>query len=140
MIAANRATSALFDSGLVGSNLVERYLKDTKPRGAVVNWPEIAWAALDRLRKQLQQAPFADELQRLVILAEAAVAGLPRPLGVEHALVACPWFRVGDTVIRTIPIAARFDTAIDVTLDELRIELIYPQDATAERFFRQHPG
>jgi hypothetical protein len=31
--------------------------------------------------------------------------------------------------------------AIDVTLDELRIELIYPQDATAERYFRgAHPA
>ncbi len=106
-----------------------------------MNWPEIAWTALDRLRRQLEGAPFDGELRRLVALAEAAVVGLPRPLGAEHGLVACPWFRVGDTVIRTIAIAARFDTAIDVTLDELRIELIYPQDATAERFFRgEHPA
>jgi len=41
-------------------------------------------------------------------------------------------------VIRTIVIAARFDNAIDITLDELRIELIYPQDDTAERFFGEH--
>jgi hypothetical protein len=31
---------------------------------------------------------------------------------------------------------ARFDAAADVTMDELRIGLIYPQDAAAERFFR----
>jgi hypothetical protein len=49
----------------------------------------------------------------------------------------CPWFRVGDNVIRTIGMVARFDAAADVTLDELRIELTYPQDAAAERFFRE---
>jgi hypothetical protein len=32
---------------------------------------------------------------------------------------------------------ARFDAAADVTLDELRVELTYPQDAAAERFFRE---
>lgn len=34
-----------------------------------------------------------------------------------------------------IGIAARFDTAHDVTLDEIRIELLYPLDEVAERFF-----
>ena len=120
VVAANRASSTLFGGGLVGSNLVERYLADPAVRAAVVNWPEIAWTALDRLRKQLGRAPFDVELRRLVALAEATVAKLPRPQGAEHGLVACPWFRVGDTVIRTIAIAARFDTATEVTLDELR--------------------
>jgi hypothetical protein len=41
-------------------------------------------------------------------------------------------------VIRTVVLAARFDTAIKITLDELRIELFYPLDATAEQFFRHH--
>jgi hypothetical protein len=56
--------------------------------------------------------------------------------------VLCPWFRVGDEVIKTIGIAARFDPAAEVTLDELRIELAYPLDEVAERFFRRggaHP-
>ena len=70
--------------------------------------------------------------------AEAALADLPAPQGVEESLVVCPWFQVGETVIRTIVMAARFDSAVDVTLDELRIELIYPEDDAAERFFREH--
>jgi hypothetical protein len=32
---------------------------------------------------------------------------------------------------------ARFDLAADVTLAELRVELMYPRDADAERFFRE---
>jgi hypothetical protein len=79
VVATNRASSALFGSGPVGSNLIERYLADPGLRAAVANWPEIAWTALDRLHKQLERTPFDGELRRLVALAEAAVAGLPRP-------------------------------------------------------------
>ena len=48
-----------------------------------------------------------------------------------------PHFRAGDRIIRTISLVARFDTAVEVTLDELRIELTYPQDTAAEEFFRE---
>jgi transcriptional regulator with XRE-family HTH domain len=139
VIATNRASALLFGPGLVGTNLIERYVGDAAAREAILNWAEVAWAGLARLRKQLRQTPLDDRLRELVALAETAVAGLARPEDSEqHSLVACPWFRVGDTVIRTIVLAARFDTAVEVTLDELRIELIYPQDADAERFFREH--
>ena len=149
IVAANRAASLLFGPGLVGTNMIERYLTDPALREAVVNWPDVAWAALARLRKQLYRAPFDEELRVLVSRAEAAAADLPASrlsagradqrsdqVAGQHSLVACPWFRVGDTVIRTIAMAARFDTALEVSLDELRVELIYPQDAVAEEFFR----
>jgi hypothetical protein len=35
-----------------------------------------------------------------------------------------------------VSMVARFDTARELTLDELQIELTYPRDAAAERFFR----
>jgi len=42
----------------------------------------------------------------------------------------CPWFRVGGQVVRTIAMVARFDHIGDVTLDELRVELMYPLTLT----------
>lgn len=139
VIATNRACSLLFGPDLLGANLLERYLTDTTARDAIVNWPEVAWAALARVRNQLRRTPLDERLRALVGQAEAAVTNLPRLEDTDqHSLVACPWFRIGDTVIRTVILAAQFDTAVEVTLDELRIELIYPLDAVAERFFRQH--
>jgi hypothetical protein len=41
-------------------------------------------------------------------------------------------------VIRTMAMVARFDQVADVTLDELRIELMYTADETAERLFADH--
>lgn len=51
-----------------------------------------------------------------------------------------PWFRIGDQIIKTIGMAARFDSTAEVTLDELRIELTYPLDTTATQFFHDHSG
>ena len=70
------------------------------------------------------------------MLAEKTLIGIPRPPGPSPELVVCPWFRIGDHVVKTIGMAARFDPATDVTLDELRIELTYPLDPAADRFFR----
>ena len=39
--------------------------------------------------------------------------------------------RARDEVVRTIGMAARLDQAAEVTLDELRIELLYPYDERA---------
>ena len=65
---------------------------------------------------------------------------MSRPPLAAAGLMVCPWFRVGGQVVRTIAMVARFDHTGDVTLDELRVELMYPLDADAERFFRTQNG
>jgi len=137
VVLANPATHRLYGHDPVGSNLVRTFLTDPAAQNAVVNWPQVAWAGLDRLRHQRDQTPFDTTLSALVQGAETALAGVPRPTEPTGEPVLCPWFRIGGQVIKTIGIAARFDPTTDVTLDELRIELTYPLDATAEAFFRQ---
>jgi transcriptional regulator with XRE-family HTH domain len=139
VILANRACSVLFGRQVVGSNFVRDSLANPAAAQAIVNWPEVAWAGLDRLRHHLDRAPFDQELHHLVAVAESVLAGVARPSTAEPSLAVCPWFRVGDEVVRTIAMVARFDPIAEVTLDELRVELMYPLDETAERFFRnQH--
>jgi transcriptional regulator with XRE-family HTH domain len=136
VILANRACSALFGPQVVGSNFVRDSLANPAAAQAIVNWPEVAWAGLDRLRHHLHRTPFDQELHRLVTLAESALASVPRPSTAEPTLAICPWFRIGDQIVRTIAMVARFDPIAEVTLDELRVELMYPLDQAAERFFR----
>ena len=136
VILANQACLALFGPQAVGSNFVRDALTNPAMAQAIVNWPETAWAGLDRLRDSARRAPLDQELRSLISLAESALAGTPRPAPADAALVVCPWFRIGDTVVRTIAMTARFDHAGDVTLDELRVELMYPLDEDAERYFR----
>jgi hypothetical protein len=45
----------------------------------------------------------------------------------------------GDRLIRTLGMAARFDSVLEVTLDELRIELLYPADEDAKEFVHAVP-
>ena len=64
--------------GVHGDDMIVRIAPDDTPT-AVVNWPEVAWSALGRLRQQLARAPLAEELHELVTLAETAVADLTPP-------------------------------------------------------------
>jgi transcriptional regulator with XRE-family HTH domain len=137
VLAANRASERLYGRDVVGTNIIRTFLDDPAAREMVVNWPEVAWAGLDRLRHQLDRTPFDQTLADLVGLAEAALDRVPRATEPTTEPVLCPWFRVGDQVIKTIGIAARFDPTTAVPLDELRIELTYPLDATADAFFRR---
>jgi MmyB-like transcription regulator ligand binding domain len=141
VLLANRPCSVLFGGDLVEVNMVRLFVANPAAAAGVVNWPEIAWAGLRRLRQQLDQAPPDNERRDLVTLAETAVAGLPRPAAPGPELVECPWLRIGEQVVRTIGMAARFDPVAEVTLDELRVEPIYPFDDYAERSFRDrdHP-
>ena len=136
VILANRACVALFGPQVTGRNFVRDALTNPAMAQTVVNWPQIAWGGLDRLRQSARHAPADQELRSLISLAESALAGIPRPAPAEGGLMVCPWFRVGDTIVRTIAMTARFDHAADVTLDELRVELMYPLDEDAERYFR----
>jgi transcriptional regulator with XRE-family HTH domain len=136
VVAANGPGRALFGPAIVGSNFVRDALTNRAAAGTLVNWPEVAWAGLDRLRRHQQQNPFDPQLRDLLTLAESALADVPRPQPADPEILVCPWFRVDGRIIRTIAMVARFDPPAELTLDELRVELMYPMDATAERFFR----
>lgn len=140
VLLANEACAVLFGPGMTGSNFVTDALANPAIAQTIVNWPEVAWARLDRLRENAKRTPFDPGLQALIGRAETALAGVPRPQPAEAGLLVCAWFRVGGGIVRTIALTARFDHAADVTLDELRAELIYPLDEQADRFFRGGDG
>jgi transcription regulator MmyB-like protein len=66
VVFANDACAAVFGGGVVGVNLVRRMIADPAAGQAIVNWAEVAWAGLARLRQQLGQAPLDEELRALV--------------------------------------------------------------------------
>lgn len=136
VLLANPASTRLYGRDLVGVNIIRMFLADPGARDAIVNWPQVAWAGLTRLRHQRDQMPFDHTLAELVGLVETAVASVYRPDGPDDQPILCPWFRIDGQVIKTIGMSARFDPTTDVTLDELRIELTYPLDTVADRFFR----
>ncbi len=89
---ANTACARLYGGDIVGANLIRLFLTDPATRQAVVNWADVARAGLDRLRHQLDRAPFDETLAELVRQADAALAGLARPSEPSAGPVMCPWF------------------------------------------------
>jgi len=109
-------------------------------RERIDNWDDIAWAGVRRLQAEAARYPQDTELAELVDLAADAARSAPRGPADSSARVLCPHFRVGDQLVRTISVVAGFGSPLDVTLDELRLELIFPMDEPARRFFEELGG
>ena len=107
-------------------------------RALIANWSDIAWVGVRRLQSEAARRPDDEELAALVSLAIGACRGVRERPTLDGARVLCPHFRVGEQLIRTITVVAQFGAARDVTLDELRIELVYPADDEADAFFPSH--
>jgi hypothetical protein len=76
------------------------------------------------------------QLQELHIEVRTAIGPTTPSASRATGRVVCPRFLINGTLIRTITVAASFEPVADVTLDEVRVELIYPEDDTSDRFFR----
>lgn len=105
-------------------------------RESIANWADLAWVGVRRLQAESARLPGDAELAALASLAAEASQGVTERPGADGARVLCPHFLVGDDLVRTISVVAQFGSARDVTLEELRIELIYPADEAAAAFFR----
>ncbi len=103
------------------------------------NWDQLAWLGVRRVQADASRFPDDPELKALVELATASAAAAPKtgPDGSSHVM--CPRFRIGDNLVSTIAVVAQFGAPLDVTLDELRIELIFPADQDADLFFQPGP-
>ena len=88
------------------------------------------------IRAEIFHHPHPD-LPALLDRAEAHAKRFGPAPDLPESLVLCPTLRIGDREIRTLSTVLRFDKATDVTVAELRIELVFPADEHAERVFRE---
>jgi len=139
LIDANAAGQRIFPQiGEGPTNLVDAFLGPGPLREMIVNFSAVAWMFLRRMRREVADSGPDERLQELLARAEAYMKDVP--VDVENPgdeLVICPHLRIGDQVIKTASMVARFGTAREVTLDELRVELVFPGDEEAEAFFRR---
>jgi len=122
---------------LTPEEAMDGFLAPGGGRDMFENWAEVAWATVDRMRHDLRRTHHP----RLAALTERALRhldGVPRPdtMAGPSSPVLGLRLRVGDQVIRTFTTVMRFDTAQEVTMSELRVELIFPMDDAAATFLR----
>eukprot|EP00903_Cladosiphon_okamuranus_P002512 g2510.t1 len=105
-------------------------------RAMFENWEEVAWSLLDRQKSELalSQNP---RLARQVNRAEELLRNVARPAPTETVAqyVFSPRMRIEGQVIGTFATIMRFESAAEVTLSEIRVELIFPADETSRLFF-----
>lgn len=139
IVAANRTAEHLFKAlGATSPNVIEVFLGDGPVRQMLDNWGELAWSTVSRLRSEISACGGDDRLVQLLQRAEALVKGVPVPTDAAlSSAVLCTRLRLGERVLNLTGTVASFSTPRDLTLDELRIELIFPADAETERFFEE---
>lgn len=137
MVAANRGTER-FLAGTAERNTVRLVLGAWRP--LIENFTEVARALRERLGADLLRYPDDEELEDLHRHVQNALGGAPTPSASSSSRVICPRFRIDGSLVRTITVAARFESVADITLDEIRVELVYPEDEPSERFFRAASG
>lgn len=133
IIQTNRG-SELFLASFDGRNIIELALGAWRP--LIENWTPVAGALTERLAADLLRFPDDERLQQLYDRLRDALGPSSQRSESSTSRVICPHFNLDGTTIRTITVAARFESVADITLDEVRVELIYPEDDTSERFFR----
>jgi len=141
IVRANTGAEALFPglTQLTPDRLIDVWYGPGPFQDQVVNWPDVVQAGLAALRHTAADTGDT-EVIRLLGRAEAHLRNRPaRPeLHAGSSPVVCPVFELGGQVVRTISTVMRFDTAIEVTTSQLRIELMFPADDAAEAYFRTH--
>lgn len=137
---ANDAAEALFP-GLCRQTpeaIVDLWFGPGPFRDVVENWQDVVWAGLASLRRDAAQAS-DPALTALIARVERHLRAVPppEPSALPDLPVICPRLRVPGGRLRTISTVLRFDTAVDLTVSELRVELMFPADAESERYFRR---
>ena len=99
------------------------------------NFAELMAALLDRCQRALLIDPLNDGLQRVVqdILRLPDAPQAPQSAGVRPVVPLI--FRDGDERFAFFTMLAGFGAAQDVTLDELKVELMFPADDATRRAF-----
>ena len=138
LIDANSAGRRIFpQTGDGPINIVDAVLGPGPFREMIENFSAVGWMFLRRMRREVANSGPDERLQELLERAEGYMKDVPVDIETPGSeLVVCPHFRIGDQVIKTLSMVARFGTAREVTLDELRVELVFPRDEEAEAFFR----
>ncbi len=121
-------------------NALDLLLDPLQLRPVVINWDEVSYAVLRRLRRQIQSPePTADlvALWQRVNNYPGVQALLSRVDDSPPGDVVVPLeMRVGDTVQRWLTTIVTFGTPLDVTVQDTVIECFFPADEATEMAVR----
>jgi transcriptional regulator with XRE-family HTH domain len=122
-----------------GRNLMRLTLHPKGLQPLVVDWPGTATALLMRLQAEVQANPANTGLQELLVDLRA-LPGVPstgHTAGAQSMMqvpVLTLKLRQGNATLEFFSMICTFGTALDLTADELRLELLFPSDDITTQF------
>ncbi len=138
---ANAGAEALFPglTQLFPGQLIDVWFGAGPFRDRVQNWPQVVQAGLTALRHAAADTGDPEVIGLLRRAETHSQEHLVTPeVQAESSPVVCPVFDLGGHIMRTISAVMRFDTAVEITTSQLRIELVFPADDDADAYFRTH--
>ncbi len=115
-------------------NMIDLFLEDGGAKELVVNWSEVGYFLLTRLRTENAAVGGDETLERAIAtlsddpeIAPPAASPLPPALAVT--------LRLGDANISLLSTIAQFGSAEDIALADQRVELFFPADDATRALF-----
>lgn len=115
-------------------NMIDLFLEDGGAKELVVNWSEVGYFLLTRLRTENAAVGGDEILERAIAtlsddpeIAPPAASPLPPALAVT--------LRLGDANISLLSTIAQFGSAEDIALADQRVELFFPADDATRALF-----
>lgn len=142
ILLANEAVGRVFGMVHGGppkhSNVLRQVFDPEDMRGVLGNWEEVAGDLIHHLHNQIAESP-GDERFRALLEEVLSYPGVPphwrtREPGATPVPLLTTVLRNDQVELRFFSTFSTFGTPRDITIDELRIECMFPaDDATAER-------
>lgn len=146
VLAANRAATRLTDFLLDGTadphdNMIRQFFDPRSLRSVISNWEEVARDLIRHLHIEVAALP-SDEIARALLEEVLAYPGVPnswrlRDVGASPTPLLTTLFEKEGRQLRFFSTITTFGTPYDVTLDELRIECVFPEDEPTAAFCRE---
>jgi transcriptional regulator with XRE-family HTH domain len=112
-------------------------------RPFLVNWPDVAHHLLQRLQREAitagESAPSTALLNELMGYPGVAALGQPTRQTTQNTLLLTVHLQRDELVLQFFSTIATLGTPYDITLQELRIEFLFPADAATEQNWQSLP-
>ena len=117
-----------FPHARYGDSLLQAIFQNPDRADTFENWPELGYCTARRLRTESAHMGGVPELDRVVaeIEADPLVAAYDPPSELPAVIPAK--YRAGDMVLSMFTTIAQFGSAEEISLADLRIELMFPAD------------
>ncbi len=134
VVEINKTADRLFGNlGVTrGASLLELALSPALPQ-LIENWPEVAYYLVQRLRTESAAQGGVLELDEVAGL----LGGIARAGDNQYGPIVPTIYRLGEIRLSLFSTISQFGTAVDLALDDLKVELFFPADeATASALYQ----